>query len=213
MKRTPRREPVQERGRRRCEQVLDAADALFAEVGYEGATTNAIAARAGTAIGSLYQFFPDKSAILHALATRYRDALRLVHESVLTPESARLPLDEAYDRVICALADYHRRHPGFQALFYGSPTSAGLGEACKVLHEECIGRVEAVLAARVPGLDPGRRRLIATINVETLKALLPLTAKDESRREVVLGEIKSLLLGYTREALAAETLAPGRGSC
>lgn len=207
MKRKPappplRREPVQERGQQRIERVLDAADALFAEVGYEGATTNAIAARARTAIGSIYQFFPDKTAILHALADRYRAQLHEVHERVLSAETALLPLSEIYDRVISALADFHRRNRGFQALFYGSPTSAGLSEAAGVLHEECIGRVETMLAARYPELSPVRRRLLATINVEVLKALLPLSeAGDEAHRQTVLLEIKKLLLGHMQREL------------
>ena len=75
------------------EHLLDAADALFAEVGFEQATTNAIAARAGSPIGSLYQFFADKGALLQALANRYREQLHAVHEQTLGPDSASLPLD------------------------------------------------------------------------------------------------------------------------
>jgi AcrR family transcriptional regulator len=200
---TLRRQPVQQRARALIARVLEAADALFAEVGYEGATTNAIAARAGTAIGSVYQYFPDKEAILQALAARYREQLHEVHERVLTPETARLPLPEMYDRVIGALAGFHRRNPGFRPLFYGSPTSAGLAEAAALLHEECLGRAEAMIAAHAPGLPPKRRRLLATINVEVMKALLPLSeAGDQKHRRVVLAEIKSLLLGHMERAMA-----------
>jgi AcrR family transcriptional regulator len=201
-KRPLRREPVQQRGQRRIEQVLDAAAELFAEVGYEGATTNAIAARAGTAIGSLYQFFPDKEAILQALAARYLEQLRALHDAVLTEETARLPWPELYDRVIHALADFHRAHPGFRPLFFGSPTSAGLAAAEEVLRQECIGRVERMIASRAPGLSAERRALLAAINVDVIKALLPLSeSADEGFRARVLGEIKKLLLGHMREAI------------
>ena len=66
-----RRVPQQPRGQRRIEAILDAAEQLFAEIGYDATTTNAIAARAHTAIGSLYQFFPNKEAITAALYATY----------------------------------------------------------------------------------------------------------------------------------------------
>jgi AcrR family transcriptional regulator len=63
--RKPRRRQV--RGQQRMELVLDVAAQVFAEVGFEAATTNAIAARAGMSPGSPYQFFPNKDAIAKAL--------------------------------------------------------------------------------------------------------------------------------------------------
>lgn len=53
------------------EQIIQAATQIFTERGYAGATTNHIAERAGVSIGSLYQYFPNKEAILATLATRH----------------------------------------------------------------------------------------------------------------------------------------------
>src|ERR1700722_11179822 len=89
---TLRREPRQARGTRRIAELLDAADRVFAAVGYEAATTNAIAREAGASVGSLYQFFPGKEALLRALTTRYQEEMHEIHERVFTPETARLPL-------------------------------------------------------------------------------------------------------------------------
>ncbi|HSB53997.1 MAG TPA: helix-turn-helix domain-containing protein, partial [Gemmatimonadales bacterium] len=72
----PHRQPRQERGERRVEEILDAAAAVIAEGGVEAATTNAIAERAGSSVGSLYHFFPHKDAIVLALAERYEAELR-----------------------------------------------------------------------------------------------------------------------------------------
>ena len=63
-----RRQPQQQRSKDRVEAILLAAAEVFDEIGVEAATTHLIAARAGTAIGSLYQFFPDKAAIFHAMS-------------------------------------------------------------------------------------------------------------------------------------------------
>jgi AcrR family transcriptional regulator len=204
-----RRQPRQERGQRRLDRILDAADRVFARVGYEAATTNAIARQAKTAIGSLYQFFPNKEAILDALAARYRRQLAAVHDAVLTAETARLPLPDLYDRIIGALAEFHAAHRGFAALFYGSATSGRLAAAAAELHQECIRRVEAMMAASVPNLDPALRRVNATINVEVIRALLPLAETgDEEFRRLVLGEIKNLLVAHARQAIGARADVP-----
>ncbi|OWY61551.1 hypothetical protein B7486_63205, partial [cyanobacterium TDX16] len=65
---TPKR---QERGLKRIALILDTAERVFTEVGYDAATTNLIASEAGISPGSLYQFFANKEAIAEALAARY----------------------------------------------------------------------------------------------------------------------------------------------
>lgn len=65
------RAPQQERSRRRVAALLDAAAEEFAERGFTAATTTGVAARAGVPIGSLYQWFPDKEALLYGLADRH----------------------------------------------------------------------------------------------------------------------------------------------
>lgn len=197
-----RRTPIQERGQRRIALILDAAERLFAKIGYEATTTNAIARQARTSIGSLYQFFPNKEAILHAVADRYLQRLRTLHDRLLTPEVAQLPLPDIYDRIINALAEFHRQHPGFQPLFHGSETSVHLKAAEDLLSQECISRVEMMIAARHPQLPLDRRRLLATINVEVIKTLLPLAeaAASADQRQVILNEVKKLMLGYMQQA-------------
>jgi AcrR family transcriptional regulator len=66
-----RKLPTLERGQARVRALLEGAEAVFADVGYEGATMKQIAHRAGAPIGSLYQFFPSKEAIGIALIDQY----------------------------------------------------------------------------------------------------------------------------------------------
>jgi AcrR family transcriptional regulator len=208
--RTPlRRQPRQERGERRIAAILDAAVALFAEVGYEAATTNEIARRARTSIGSLYQFFPNKEAILEAVTARFRDKLRAVHDAIINEATARLPLTELYDRVIDALAEFHAANPGFRALFHGPAVSRELAAAEARLRDECVRSAELMIATRHPELPPARCRLYAAINVDVVRALLPLAEAGEvAPREVVLAEIKRLLSAHMREAIQAAAPAP-----
>jgi len=65
-----RKTPKQKRSREMVERLLEATAATLAERGLDDTTTNHIAERAGVSIGSLYQYFPDKEAILEALMER-----------------------------------------------------------------------------------------------------------------------------------------------
>ncbi|GGY19920.1 TetR/AcrR family transcriptional regulator [Streptomyces xanthochromogenes] len=70
----PRKQPRQVRAELTRERILDAAAHVFAEYGYAAGTTNRIAERARVSIGSLYQYYPNKDAILVELLTRHLDA-------------------------------------------------------------------------------------------------------------------------------------------
>ncbi|AQA04009.1 hypothetical protein BVC93_17995 [Mycobacterium sp. MS1601] len=67
----PRNSPQQQRSRETYERVLDVAAKTFEELGYTGTTTNKVAEAAGISIGTLYHYFPDKDALLYALADRH----------------------------------------------------------------------------------------------------------------------------------------------
>ena len=62
----PRRKPRQARSQATVEVILAAAARVFARSGYAATTTNHVAAKAGVSIGSLYEYFPSKDAILVA---------------------------------------------------------------------------------------------------------------------------------------------------
>src|SRR5690349_2221804 len=69
----PRRKPRQVRAELTRERILNAAAHIFTEHGYAAGTTNHIAEHARVSIGSLYQYFPNKDAILAALLVRHID--------------------------------------------------------------------------------------------------------------------------------------------
>ena len=74
---TVRHEPVQARAAHRIEALLDAAAAVVVEHGIEHLTTALVAERAGASIGTVYRYFPDRVAVLVALAERNLERLRL----------------------------------------------------------------------------------------------------------------------------------------
>ena len=192
-----RREPQRERGQRRVDTILAAAAKVFAEAGYEAATTNEIASRAKTSIGSLYQFFPNKDAILRAIVARHRDELSALIDSLLTLDSIRLPTPALVDRVMDALAGFDATHTGFHYIFLNSQASPRLAAAATQLDAEVIERVDAGYALRYPSLEPQRRKLYATITITMIKALLSLAASTNgTTRPQVLAEAKAVLSNY-----------------
>jgi AcrR family transcriptional regulator len=78
-----RKEPTQQRSRERVERMLAAATELIAAKGSDAMKMGEVAERAGVSIGSLYQFFPDKSAIIRALAERHTAAGRACIDEAL----------------------------------------------------------------------------------------------------------------------------------
>lgn len=200
----PRREPQQERSRRQVGNLLDAAAQVFAEVGYEAATTNLIAEQAGASIGSLYQFFPNKAAIFRALTERHHAQLRALFDQVLRIEGVQQPLQEWIDTVIDAIWGLTQSNRGFIQTMI-SQRSPELVAQENALISENVARIEALLAARAPGLDSARRTLLATISVEVVNGLLLRAAMSEPHfGEQVLAETKRLLLVYLAPAIEAD---------
>jgi AcrR family transcriptional regulator len=92
--------PTQQRSRERVERMLAAASALIVEVGSDAMRMSEVAERAGVPIGSLYQFFPDKGAIIRTLAERYNALGRACIEEELSGVRDLDGLDDAFGRLI-----------------------------------------------------------------------------------------------------------------
>ena len=91
-----RRRPTQQRSRERVERILAAASELIARTGSDQVKMNEVAALAGISIGSLYQYFPEKSALIRTLAERYNAESRRCIEEALAGVSDLDALLAAY---------------------------------------------------------------------------------------------------------------------
>src|SRR5713101_7623886 len=109
----------QVRGKKRIEQLLRAAGEVFGEVGYERATTNAIAAKAGVSPGTLYQFFANKQEIAEALANLYTAQNEAIHVAALDVKPGTVSLRELIDRTVDPFLTFRQNAPGHDALFIG----------------------------------------------------------------------------------------------
>ena len=113
-----RNEPVQARSAARLSALLDAAAGIVDEIGYERLTTAMIAERAGASIGTVYRYFPDRIAVLQALAARNLE--RVLERATLAildmrHETWTAALGASFD----VLVDAFRVEPGFRGLRVG----------------------------------------------------------------------------------------------
>lgn len=98
--------------------LLEAASQVFSREGMS-ATTNRIAERAGVSVGTLYQYFPNKETLLHALAERHVIAAGACLQKVFDQlRIARPPFDETVRAMLQALVDLHSDRPGLHRIMH-----------------------------------------------------------------------------------------------
>jgi AcrR family transcriptional regulator len=190
--------PQQTRSQQRVDLILKVTADLFAEIGYESATTNAIAERAEISIGSLYRYFPDKDAILRALTMRYFEELRTLYDEVFTPDAVYLPLPVLLDRLIDPFVELHCAYPAFKHILLGSDVSEDIATAAVEIEDMTTDRIEGFLRASAPQLEERRLSVIASVCKVVVKSsltLLTLTT-DQDRKTQITTEVKRLLYGY-----------------
>lgn len=110
-----RRTPKQERAQQTVEAVLDAVARIVKRGGVEALTTNSIAATAGVSIGSLYQYFPDKRAILVAVRDRHVEEMARLVERKLVEQAAQ-PLDQLMRALVEVMVAAHASEPALYEL-------------------------------------------------------------------------------------------------
>jgi AcrR family transcriptional regulator len=135
----------QERGARRSEQIVAAAAALFAERGFEGTSLNAIAKAAGVTIASIYQYFPNREALVDAVAEFYLAAFR-AEERESMERSQELSLSDFVRRGVSTLFDFHARYGGVKAFLDADPRRA----ACIRTIQEEVANFAPVIGRYYP---------------------------------------------------------------
>jgi AcrR family transcriptional regulator len=181
--------------------ILNAAETCFAQMGYAAATTNHIAAQAEVSPGSLYQFFANKEAIAHALATRYHEELEQVYAAAFAGESVSAPLAGWLDQALDTLLAFHDAHPAFHILL-NTPPSTAVANLTQDLPNELQRQFERGFQQRAPALSPTQLTLSALVSTQLFRAMLPriLTSPAE-QRVLLVAELKTALQRYLEPLL------------
>ena len=199
-----RRQPQQARSQERVQQILDVAEQLFVEIGYESATTRAIAAQADVSVGSIYQFFPDKEAILKALAIRYLQKQYQRFLDLQTPVAMTLPLRQYVDQMIDVFDQFYTDYPGSRAIFAQLLDTITWSKIEKIddFEYQVIDELARFFHAREPSLAIAKCERIAMVITKTITELLWLSlGGDPEFRQDLVAETKLLTLSYLQQYL------------
>jgi len=180
--------------------LLDAAATVIVRQGVQGATAEAIALEAHTAKGSFYQFFPNRDAVLAALALRYSDDLRRIHEQAFPTNASGITLARLIDHVVKPLAAFHDDNPAFSRVFAIAEAAEGgrsaPGRIRSQLFLSVVERLDLLFASRTPELPARDRRRVALVSAAIGQAIL-------ARRDMAPAPEKKALLDDLRRVLHA----------
>jgi AcrR family transcriptional regulator len=201
--RTPlRRTPRQARSKARLALVLRAAERILVEEGVEALTTTRVAAEAQVSVGSLYQYLPDRGAIIDALAAGYFARLEGVMDD-LVGAAAKERWEDPVGVLVEAYAGIYRTEHGFRALWFGS----GLTEQTRAADREHKRRMADGIRRVLLALGVARddEALARSCHAAILAA--DALAQEAFRRDpegdaALLAEAKVMLRGYLAHVVA-----------
>jgi AcrR family transcriptional regulator len=198
-----RRVPVQGRSVARVARMLDACAELVDEMGYESLTTTLLAERAGVAIGSIYQFFPDKRAVVQALTMRNLEA----YLGRLEARFAGASFAHWWDGVDSAIDEYiamHRDVPGFRTLHFGDVVDVHLLDEDKDNNQVIASALTSLMRETFGIAAEASVDFPIGIAVEIADALIKLGFRHDPAGDArILAEAKSLIHSYLTQHVPA----------
>ena len=202
-----RREPRQARSRARVVQILAAADGILSVEGFEALTVRRIAQEAGVPVGSIYQFFPDKAAVVDALAHSYLSefdaAIAALVEAAQDPGAAEAGWSDPVGRLVDEFAGLYRSRPGYVALWSGRHLSPELARADEANNLAIAAGVRRILVARGILRDGPDLERDVQVAVHVADALLQFAfASAAGGDDLILAELKTLLRLYLADLAA-----------
>ncbi|GAA3382651.1 TetR/AcrR family transcriptional regulator [Cryptosporangium minutisporangium] len=177
-------------------RLLASAGELFLERGYDRTTTNHVAEHAGVSVGSLYQFFPDKAALLTALQAEWGRKLHTALDAALTGEAEQLPLEQLIDRVLAVHVMLNQNPPGLLGFLYTTPGAADQQHSptAITLHE----RIARLVEARGVPMSAARRAVVTQLLGHIVSALYYVGGANGPTNGTLVRETKQALLAYLR---------------
>jgi AcrR family transcriptional regulator len=178
---TPRKRPKQERSQATVQAILTATAHILTEDGYDQLTTNRVAERAGVSIGSLYQYFPNKEALIFALAEHHANEMLQLAQQHLNGLGEGLGVGEAslqenrsilevLRQIIKAALAAHAVNPKLHRVLHEQiPHSEGVRRLNEAKMENLL---RSFLAQRCDQLQPTNLDLTAFMIERTIRALI-----------------------------------------
>ncbi|MEZ4442363.1 MAG: TetR/AcrR family transcriptional regulator [Polyangiaceae bacterium] len=195
----PRKRPRQARARATVEAILEATARILVRRGWAGTTTNHVAECAGVSVGTLYEYFPSKEALVHALVTRHLDEAEARLSALASGLATEPPSLEGLVRAIVAtMLELHEAAPRLhRVLFDEVPHPPAIRARVRAIEEAQTDALAAVLPRLTEIEEP---RVTAQVIVALLEALahrwVLTPGADPLPRVRMQAELERLVLGY-----------------
>lgn len=196
---SPRRAPQQERGERRLVQLLEAAAAVLAESGYDATTMTEIAERANASIGTLYQYFPNKPAIVLALRSQISAEMQERWTHLDEDFAAEMSATQIAHRMIEITNRFVEEHPAYFPVLDAPVKYKRSQEARSRLRKQ----IAMIFQSKKPTLTHEAAYRMANVALQIIKSMNLLYADADAReRAALVEEYKIALSAYLEARLA-----------
>lgn len=166
----PRKLASQERSRSTVDALLEATTRVLLREGYDRASTNRIAEVAGVSIGSLYQYFPSKEALVAAVLDRHTQEISMVTRNALVKMAAS-PIEVAVNEFVSVAIDAHRVNPKLHGVLAEQIPRVGRLENIDANVRDGYALVRGYLEAHRDEIDVADPDLAAFVCVTVVEAL------------------------------------------
>ncbi|HEX5462450.1 MAG TPA: TetR/AcrR family transcriptional regulator [Steroidobacteraceae bacterium] len=197
----PRKQASQQRSRATVDALIEATARILVREGFDKASTNRIAGEAGVSIGSLYQYFPSKEALVGAVMDRHQQELMQVVRCVL-PQVAALPMQQALRKLVTLGIRAHRVDPKLHRVLAEQIPRTGRLKEVEAFNRENYALFRAWLEShreeiRAVDLDMAAFVCVTSIEAVTHRAVLhhAETFSDDAIEELI-DEATRLVVRY-----------------
>ena len=166
----PRKHASQDRSRATVDALVEATARILVREGFDNASTNRIAAKAGVSVGSLYQYFPSKEALVAAVMERHNQQLMQLVRGTLA-EVATLPMERAVRKLVAAAIEAHRIDPKLHRVLAEQIPRTGKLENVETFNRENYALFRAYLEAHRDEFRPVDLGLATFVCVTSIEAL------------------------------------------
>ena len=204
----PRKDASQKRSRATVDALVEATARILVREGFDKASTNRIAETAGVSIGSLYQYFPSKEALVAAVIEHHQEAIIQTFRGDLG-EILRQPVDKAVRRLIAAAVKAHRVDPKLHRVVAEQIPRVGKLETLGTFNRENYALFRSYLEThrdevRVADLDMASFVCVTTIEALTHNAVLHRTDMlSDTAMAALIDDATRLVVGYLKGLAAS----------
>ncbi|HEY4058009.1 MAG TPA: TetR/AcrR family transcriptional regulator [Kofleriaceae bacterium] len=198
VKTTPRKRPRQDRSKATVDAILAATAQVLVSKGFDGLTTNAVAEAAGCSIGSLYQYFPNKEALVAALIEHHLD-IKSAQTVAELHRVATLPVQHAVRAMIVLTMESYRDQPDLKRVLIEQVPRVGRMAKIAALHAGTLQMVTALLRARQREMRIGDPDMAAFILMSAIEAICQRAALFEPARlrdPALIDEATTMVVRY-----------------